>query len=64
MNETQREILQTVRRLKIDCPACASIGDDDQYTCTTCWNEGGNGKIDVFNWIAENLEAIRKETGI
>ena len=64
MNEIQQEILETVRRLKIDCPACASIGDDDQYTCTTCWNEGGNGKIDVLAWVAENWESIRKEAGV
>ena len=35
----------------IDCEQCEWLTDDEQYTCTHCWCEGGNGKLhfnDVF----------------
>lgn len=35
----------------IDCPACASMGDDPQYTCEVCWCEGGNGTMALDNVI-------------
>ena len=28
---------------------------DDQYTCSTCWCEGGQGKIRAFDWLDENF---------
>lgn len=59
MSDIQKEILDEIKRLHINCPACASMGDDDQYTCTTCWCEGGNGTIRVFDWIRENWENIK-----
>lgn len=31
----------------VECPNCVGIVDDPQYTCTTCWCEGGNGVIKV-----------------
>lgn len=61
MTETQKEILNQIKRLLVDCPDCESMSDDDQYTCTTCWCEGGNGKIKVIEWIDENWDEIRKE---
>lgn len=35
----------------INCEECEGLTDDEQYTCTHCWCEGGNGKLhfdDVF----------------
>ena len=29
----------------IDCEECEGLIDDEQYTCTYCWSEGGNGKL-------------------
>ncbi len=29
------------------CPHCEGI-DDDQYTCTYCWCQGGNGKKNLL----------------
>lgn len=29
----------------IDCEECDGLTDDEHYTCTYCWNEGGNGKL-------------------
>lgn len=34
---------------EISCPDCAGYGDDDQYCCTTCWCQGGNGVLTVGN---------------
>lgn len=31
----------------IECPDCAGMVDDPQYTCTTCWCEGGDGVLRV-----------------
>lgn len=30
----------------VDCPDCVDV-EDDQYTCTSCWCDGGNGKLDI-----------------
>lgn len=30
------------------CPDCSWV-DDDQYTCTTCWGQGGNTKYKSQN---------------
>jgi hypothetical protein len=43
-------INSTLRDLTIDCPECEGM-EDDQYTCTTCWCEGGDGKIRVSEYI-------------
>lgn len=29
---------------KYQCPECYYI-EDDQYTCTTCWSQGGQGTV-------------------
>jgi hypothetical protein len=42
MTNLQQEIFNDIKQIKIDCPECKWT-DDDQYTCTTCWCEGGNG---------------------
>jgi DNA-directed RNA polymerase subunit RPC12/RpoP len=55
---TQEEILSDIKNLRVDCPDCHGLYDDDQYTCTTCWHEGGNGSINVFDWLQENPEVL------
>ena len=63
MNEIQEEILKEIsyslRDIKVDCPACKYM-DDDQYTCTTCWKEGGNGKINAIEYLKEHPHLIEK----
>jgi hypothetical protein len=29
----------------IDCEECEGLIDDEHYTCTYCWHEGGDGKL-------------------
>ena len=48
----EKEILERISRVEIDCPDCEWV-EDDQYTCTTCWNQGGNGRINVSTWLKE-----------
>lgn len=43
----------------IECPECANV-EDDQYTCTTCWNQGGNGRISTKMIIDALIEEIEK----
>ena len=57
MEDIIREISEEIKNLEIDCPDCKYM-DDDQYTCTVCWCEGGNGKINVFEWIKENPKSF------
>ena len=52
----QSEILNSIKNLEVDCPACEGLTDDEQYTCTICWNQGGNGKINVFEWLKDYIE--------
>ena len=42
---------EAIEDIKIDCPDCEGFYDDDQYTCTTCWCEGGNGKLRISDYI-------------
>jgi hypothetical protein len=53
MNEIDDRILDDISDLYVDCPACKYMTDDDQYTCTKCWHEGGNGKIRVYDFLEE-----------
>lgn len=55
-----KEILAEIKRLEINCPDCRYM-EDGQYTCTVCWAEGGNGKINVFDWLKNHLEIFEKE---
>jgi hypothetical protein len=59
MNELQNEILDEIKLLEIDCPECKDM-EDDQYTCTTCWNEGGNGRINIFQFLKEHPNMMEK----
>lgn len=38
----------------IDCEECEGLIDDEQYTCTYCWSEGGNGKFYFDDLFKEN----------
>lgn len=60
MNSIQEEILDDIKQLEVDCPDCKWMYSDPQYTCTTCWHEGGGGKINVLQWLKENLECFLK----
>ena len=48
---------EALEHLTVDCPECESM-EDDQYTCTTCWSEGGNGKIRVPEFLKENYPEL------
>lgn len=34
------------------CHDCQNI-EDDQYTCTSCWSQGGNSEISIHSLIKE-----------
>ena len=53
--EIQDEIISQIKELHVNCPDCGDVTYDDQYTCTTCWNQGGNGSINVAEYIKENI---------
>lgn len=55
----QKEILNDIKRIEIDCPECKWM-EDDQYTCTTCWCEGGDGKINVYEWLRDHPNSFTK----
>jgi len=54
MQEAYDEIKERISELVVDCPDCEFFGGDDQYTCTVCWCQGGEGTINVLDWIKEN----------
>ena len=58
MDDINDEIANEINDLYVDCPDCKYM-DDDQYTCTTCWCEGGNGRINVVQWVKENPKHFR-----
>ncbi len=35
------------------CTDCQGMIDDDQYTCTSCWGEGGDGECPVCGGTGE-----------
>jgi hypothetical protein len=49
--EIEDRIITILKDLTVDCPACEGCYDDEQYTCTTCWCEGGNGKLRVEEYV-------------
>lgn len=54
MTDTEKEIVSRIEELEIDCPECEYMYSDEQYTCTTCWCQGGGGRINVLSWITDN----------
>ena len=59
LNVMENEILNEIKLVYIDCPECEGLTDDEQYTCTTCWCEGGNGRINIFDYIKENPNVLK-----
>jgi len=57
--DSNEEILNKIMILTVDCPDCQCV-EDDQYTCTTCWCQGGYGTINVFDWLKENPKMFLK----
>jgi len=53
----KEEILEEIKTLEIDCPECKWM-EDDQYQCTTCEWGGGDGKINVFQFLSGNTFTI------
>jgi hypothetical protein len=53
--EIRNRVLRAISDVQIDCPDCESM-DDDQYTCTTCWCEGGNGRLYVNKFLVFKKE--------
>jgi len=39
----------------VPCPECANI-EDEQYTCTFCWCQGGNGTLPPSTRVTEYKE--------
>jgi hypothetical protein len=52
-------IIERLRDVKIDCPDCADMYSDDQYTCTTCWCEGGQGTLGYSEWKRYVIEYLK-----
>ena len=59
--DSTEDIVSEIKMLIIDCPDCKWIYDE-QYTCTTCWSEGGNGTINVFDWIKKHPKIFQETT--
>lgn len=57
MTDMDELVLEEIEELTVNCPECEFM-DDDQYTCTTCWCQGGQGKINVLNWVLDNFYSI------
>jgi len=55
------EILDRIKETTINCPDCEDFYGDEQYTCATCWCEGGQGKINVYNWLKENHTSMQNK---
>jgi DNA-directed RNA polymerase subunit RPC12/RpoP len=51
------EMLYALNNVSVNCPECRCLSDDDQYTCTSCWKEGGNGQLS-FSEVFQEAERI------
>lgn len=51
-------VISVLKETYILCPDCKDMYTDNQYTCTTCWCEGGQGTLNVFTVLKENPEFI------
>ena len=54
---SRKAVIESIRDAFSFCPDCANI-EDEQYTCTTCWCQGGDGEINVFNYLAEHPHLV------
>lgn len=59
-NTTHSEIVEDIKMLYVDCPECRNI-EDDQYGCTTCWWQGGQGRVNVFQFLQENPKLLAED---
>lgn len=59
MEEINNDIFNDIKKIEIDCPDCQCM-EDDQYTCTICWCQGGNGKINIFRWLKDHPKYMEK----
>tara|TARA_R110002126_G_scaffold89764_2_gene214308 strand:- start:794 stop:973 length:180 start_codon:yes stop_codon:yes gene_type:complete len=57
MMDDEDEILEQLKEATIECPECQHI-EDEQYTCTTCWSQGGNGRLSVFEYLKEHRSLL------
>lgn len=49
---------------RIPCPKCQDV-EYEQYTCTTCWKQGGNGTLaieinqeDIHQWCEQHNKVV------
>lgn len=59
MEEFEAEIIDSIKSLRVCCPECAYI-EDDQYQCETCGCQGGNGSINVVKYVKSNYKEFLK----
>ena len=52
-----KEVVSQFKELTIVCPDCEWMFSDEQYTCTTCWCEGGHGNLNIYNYL-ERFERL------
>jgi DNA-directed RNA polymerase subunit RPC12/RpoP len=52
-------VYEKMYETEINCPECESMVDDHLYTCTTCWTQGGNGKIQLSNLFQNIGDCLR-----
>lgn len=57
MNEIQGIITERISQLTVDCPVCEDMYSDDQYSCSTCGCQGGQGTIYVVDYYKERKVA-------
>jgi len=61
MEELENRIRECLCRTYIECPDCEDMYSDDQYTCTTCWCEGGQGTIKITELITYDIQGIKRK---
>jgi hypothetical protein len=59
----QEEIIERISYelcgLRIGCPECEYI-DDEQYHCTTCGGGEGHGTIRILDYLKEHKDILEK----
>ena len=56
MDHIHEEIIRQIKSKYIDCPECESM--DDQYQCTTCGGQGGDGLINIYEYVRSQGEIL------
>jgi hypothetical protein len=54
LDEIKGLVISKLQETYVLCPECIDMYSDDQYTCTTCWYQGGQGKLNVYSVLKEN----------